>query len=441
MSSEPSNRGLAVPDDVICHRNDVVVLSSLVFILDGCGNSVGLSSLLCSSGKKVETFHACSELVEGLRGGKPELILIEVLTDSTDAIDAIFALSQASYSGAVRLMSTSDVTGVEGVKRMGERLSLRMLPTLIRPLDDSSIAEILNTGGPRESGNLPPQVNLDHALRNEWVEFWYQPKIDLRTKYVVGAEVLARVRHPTHGVIFPHRFLPGANEWSLIALNEQALIHALRGSTILCRMGVKLRLAVNFSVNALKALPVAQIVREHRPTMGKWPGLIFDVTEKEIADDIWTVHEIAASLSHCGIDLAIDEYGGGKMSMAALRKLPFGELKLNRAFVAGCSTDSTKAAICKTVIDLVHSLDGRAVAIGVEKASDVQALQRMTCDIGQGYLFGQPMPEGDFVKLLYERAKLHQRSPWANRIGSGDESASKNAFLSARSRAITRTFR
>jgi EAL domain-containing protein (putative c-di-GMP-specific phosphodiesterase class I) len=113
---------------------------------------------------------------------------------------------------------------------------------------------------------------------------------------------------------------------------------------------------------------------------------------------------MAKPLAHVNVKLAIDDFGRGHSSLAKLKELPFVELKLDRTFVTDCGTDKINAPLCKTVIDLAHNFGSAAVAIGIEKASDALALARMGCDIGQGFLFGQPMPEERFTSLLRERA-------------------------------------
>ena len=104
------------------------------------------------------------------------------------------------------------------------------------------------------------------------------------------------------------------------------------------------------------------------------------------------------------VKLAIDNFGRGYSSLARLKALPFAELKLDPTFVTDCGTDRVNAPLCKTVIDLAHNFGSLAVAIGIEKASDALALTSMGCDIGQGFLLGQPMPEERFVSLLRQRA-------------------------------------
>jgi EAL domain-containing protein (putative c-di-GMP-specific phosphodiesterase class I) len=248
------------------------------------------------------------------------------------------------------------------------------------------------------------RIDLDEALSKGWIEFWYQPKIDLRQKQLVGAETLARARHPTHGILLPGAFMPGATEPSLIKLSEMALSHALKAGHSFAKLGVNLRMAVNIPVKALEKLPIADIVQTYRPQFEKWPGLIIDVPEEQIITDLALASDITKRLQHLDVQLAIDDFGRGYSSLVRLKDLPFAELKLDRAFVADCGTDKVNAPLCKTVIDLAHNFGSVAVAVGIEKASDALALISMGCDYGQGFLLGQPMPEERFISLLRQRA-------------------------------------
>ena len=155
---------------------------------------------------------------------------------------------------------------------------------------------------------------------------------------------------------------------------------------------------------ALVKLPVEDIVKQHRPDVDNWPGLIIDVPEEQIVTDLALASELAKKLERINVQLAIDDFGRGYSSLAKLEELPFAELKLDRAFVADCGTDKVNAPLCKTVIDLAHNFGRVAVAMGIEKAADAMALVSMGCDFGQGFLLGQPMPEERFISLLRQRA-------------------------------------
>ena len=248
-----------------------------------------------------------------------------------------------------------------------------------------------------------PRIAIAEALRNNWFEIWYQPKIDLKRKCLAGAEALARIRHPQLGVLLPGSFLPDVDEDSIADLAQHALLATLNDWTMFEEAGFNLHLAINVPVSVLLKLPLPRLVAEYRPKSARWPGLIVEVTEDQIVRDITLAKEIAAQLRVSGITIAIDDFGAGYSSFSSLRDLPFAELKIDHSFVMGCSTDATNAAICQTAIDLAHRFGSAAVAEGVEKAADLQALMVMGCDFGQGVLISPPMPKERFLELLRQR--------------------------------------
>jgi EAL domain-containing protein (putative c-di-GMP-specific phosphodiesterase class I) len=287
---------------------------------------------------------------------------------------------------------------------MGEQHHLQMLPVLNKPFETSIIVKLLQDLKLGQHPALAGRVDLGEALANGWIEFWYQPKIDLRKKQLVGVEAFARARHPVHGVLKPAAFIPAATEPNLIALSEFALGEALQASLNFAKLGVSLRMAVNMPVNALKEVALVDIVKTYQPRFDKWPGLLIDVTEQQVVNDFELAHDIAKRLEPLDVKLAIDDFGRDYSAVMRLAELPFAELKLDRSFVTGCGTDAASAPLCKAAIDLAHSFGTVAVGVGIERASDALALVSMGCDYGQGFLLGQPMPEERFVALLRQRA-------------------------------------
>ncbi len=253
------------------------------------------------------------------------------------------------------------------------------------------------------SAAAKPRIAIAEALRNNWFEIWYQPKIDLKRKCLAGAEALARIRHPQLGVLLPGSFLPDVDEDSIAELAQHALLATLFDWTMFEEAGFNLHLAINVPVSVLLKLPIPRLVAEYRPKSARWPGLILEVTEDQIVRDIALAKEIATQLRVSGITIAIDDFGAGYSSFSSLRELPFAELKIDHSFVMACSTDATNAAICQTAIDLAHRFGSAAVAEGVESAADLQALMVMGCDFGQGVLIAPPMPKERFLELLRQR--------------------------------------
>jgi EAL domain-containing protein (putative c-di-GMP-specific phosphodiesterase class I) len=336
-------------------------------------------------------------------------MFINISLESADAIETVVKLGKGAFRGAIQLMSTRGAAVLDHVKNIGLQHKLTMLPVLKKPFETDAIVKILHELKLGMPASVATRIGLDEALANKWVEFWYQPKIDLRKKQLAGAEGYARVRHPQHGIVLPAAFMPGAPDESVFALSELALNSALKTGLKFSKLGVNLRLTVNIPVPALVKLPVEDIVRAHRPNTEKWPGLIIDVPEEQIVTDLALACELTKKLERHNVRLAIDDFGRGTSSLARLGELPFAELKLDRAFVADCGTDKVNAPLCKTVIDLAHNFGRVAVAMGIEKAADAVALVSMGCDFGQGFLLGQPMPEERFISLLRQRAATQGR--------------------------------
>jgi EAL domain-containing protein (putative c-di-GMP-specific phosphodiesterase class I) len=345
----------------------------------------------------------------------PNLVFLNIALESADAIECVVGLGRDGYTGHIQLMSGRGSAVLAHVKSIGEQHHLQMLPVLKKPFETNAILKILQDLKLGDPPALAGRVDLDEALKNGWLEFWYQPKIDLRKKQLVGVEAFAHVRHPLNGVLTPGAFMPGAKESSLVALSELALAQALTAGVNFAKLGVDLRLAVNIPINALAKVAVAEIVQTYRPKFEKWPGMIIDIPEDQIVSELALAGEIAKKLQHLDVKLAIDDFGRSYSSLVRLKELPFAELKFDRAFVTDAGTDKVNAPLCKTVIDLAHNFGSIAVAIGIEKASDAMALVSMGCDYGQGFLLGQPMPEDRFMSLLRQRATPQGR-PTASQI-------------------------
>jgi EAL domain-containing protein (putative c-di-GMP-specific phosphodiesterase class I) len=300
-------------------------------------------------------------------------------------------------------MSGRDLHLLEEIKRVGERYKLNMLSVLQKPFRIDTIPGILREAGIDKRPAAGPKVSLFEALCQGWIELCYQPKVDMRSQQLAGAEGLVRVVHPEHGVLPPASILPDANESSLLALAESALLLAMRDWTEFARAGNALRLAINVPMVALKKLSIASLVRENRPQSARWPGMVLEISEDQILQDIPLAHEIATQLRIYDIYLAIDRFGAGYSSLASLRELPFCEIKLNNSFVTGCADQTDNRMLCQAVIDLAHRFDCKAVAEGVDRPSDLKALVEMGCDLGQGGMIGKPMSRERLCAIIGQK--------------------------------------
>jgi EAL domain-containing protein (putative c-di-GMP-specific phosphodiesterase class I) len=214
-----------------------------------------------------------------------------------------------------------------------------------------------------------------------------------------------------HGTLSPAAFLPGGSEKAHAALTEHVIVTALRDwNEIHEQSGASVHMAVNTSIGALANLSLPSLIRENKPNSDQWPGLILEITENEVVKNVAFMHEIATQLAIYNISLAIDDFGEGFSSFARLRELPFAEMKLDASFVKGCGTDMKNAGICQAIINLAHHFGAVSVAEGIENASDLQAVHRMGCQIGQGYFLSRPMSKANFLALLRKRELQQQAS-------------------------------
>jgi len=254
-------------------------------------------------------------------------------------------------------------------------------------------------------------VTLGEILRRDWFELWYQPKIDLKSKRLVGAEALVRARKPDGGLIGPGAFLPGAKEADMLALTERVILTALRDFEDCAAHGAVVKLSVNVPASALVKLPIARMLREERPRAVNWPGLILEVTEDEVMDDLEVANEIAEELRTVRCSLALDDFGAGYSSLARLRQLPFSELKIDRSYVTDCNLDRVNAGLCETIVELAKRFELKVVAEGIETTSESQTLLEIGCDVGQGFLFARPMAKGQFVAAISRRLVAPAKGP------------------------------
>lgn len=364
-----------------------------------------LSLVLHGSGVDTAEFPDGASMRKAIGGQAPHVVFLNVSLDSSEAIESVIALGKAGYRGAVQLMSNRGAAVLDHVKSIGLQHKLNMLPVLKKPFETEAVIKILTT---LKLGILPApgeaSMALSDALAKNAIEFWYQPKIDLRKKQLAGVEAFARARHPEHGIILPSAFMKDAAEGDIVKLAELGVTAALKAGLAFAKLGIHLRIAINIPVQALVKLPVAELVRAHRREGEKWPGLIIDVTEQQIISDLAVATELTKKFEPYNVRLAVDDFGKAYAALTRIKELPFAELKLDRVFVTDCGSDKVNAPLCKTVIDLAHSFGSVAVAVGIEKASDAVALVSMGCDYGQGFLLGQPMPEERFLSLLRQRA-------------------------------------
>lgn len=362
-----------------------------------------VSSVLHSSGFTTHQYSSCAEVEAALPRLSPQVIVLDLSLGDSDAIEVIRSLATARYHGDVLLISGHDAVTVEDVQKIGQKRGLNMLEPLRKPFRVDELRQRISP----VRRDKPPKVDptLEAALQNKWLELWYQPKIDLKSMLVCGAEALIRLRHPTEGVVVPSRFLPPAGDPLYRPLTDYIVQQSLFDWNTFAGHKMTNRLAINVPASILQRPDFVSNLRRHLPNHPKWPGLIVEITEDEAISDPGLAREIAVQLKLYNVHVSIDDFGAGYSSLSRLQELPFIEIKLDRSYVKGCATDKRKRGMCEAVVDLARKFNITAVAEGVETEEDLKVLQDTGYDVAQGYLFARPLTSSDFVDLLSSRAR------------------------------------
>jgi diguanylate cyclase (GGDEF)-like protein/PAS domain S-box-containing protein len=238
--------------------------------------------------------------------------------------------------------------------------------------------------------------------RNELL-LHYQPKVDLRTGRVAGAEALVRWELSERGIVLPSEFIPLAEESNLILdIGEWVMDRVCQDfrhwQTEMLFPG---KISLNLSLKQLRqpnfSQRVGNIFRRH----GVPPAsLELEITESTLMDNPDRTVKILDELYSMGLSLAIDDFGTGYSSLSALQKFPISTLKIDRSFVRDAASDTDDATIVNTIIQMGHGLNLDVIAEGVESAGQLKFLRSTGCDYVQGLLFGEPMSAGEFMRLL-----------------------------------------
>jgi diguanylate cyclase (GGDEF)-like protein/PAS domain S-box-containing protein len=244
---------------------------------------------------------------------------------------------------------------------------------------------------------------LRRALERDELVLQYQPKVDLRTGRIVGAEALLRWRLPGHGDIPPSQFIPLAEETNLIGeLGEWVLNKVCTDyREMLSEVSNPGRFSLNLSLKQLQQasfiLRCRSVFRRHRvsPT-----ALELEITETTLMADAKRTLRMLNELYGMGLHLSIDDFGTGYSSLSALQQFPIGTLKIDQSFVRDLGDDEGDATIVRTIVEMGRSLGMEVVAEGVESVRHVDFLRAHHCHFAQGRLFGEPCMVEDLKALM-----------------------------------------
>jgi diguanylate cyclase (GGDEF)-like protein len=318
-----------------------------------------------------------------------EPVLVESQPIDLNASVGLAVTSDASTS-ADELMVCADLA-LERARR--EKQALAVYDPALKPMSRDQLSLL---------GELRRAVDQDE------LRLFFQPKIELGTQRVAGAEVVLRWQHPTRGLLTPGAFIPFAEQTGFIRrLTRWTLDRAIAQGAAWFNAGRPLSLAVNISAEDLSDARldsrVAALLSRHQlpPSL-----LTLEVTESGFIDDPNRALRILDALAALGVLLSIDDFGTGYSSLSQLARMPVNEVKIDRSFVTGLESNAEFAAVVRSAIEMGHSLGLKVVAEGIESESAAQQLRGFGCDIVQGYLYAKPMCMEELEKWLHNKARV-----------------------------------
>ncbi len=254
---------------------------------------------------------------------------------------------------------------------------------------------------------------IREALENQEFVLYYQPKINMRSGEVIGAEALIRWQHPEQGILPPSSFLPLVEDHELIKPIGDWVIE-----TALCQMeawqqqGLRLPVSVNIAGRQLQSpefLDKLRVALHLHPDVARM--LEMEVLESSALEDIARISQLITACQEMGVNFHLDDFGTGYSSLTYLKRLPAQTLKIDQSFVRDMLEDPDDLAILDAIIGLADSFQLHTIAEGVETDAHIHLLLRIGCDLAQGYAIARPMPAADLPSWLANRQKALTAPP------------------------------
>jgi len=256
----------------------------------------------------------------------------------------------------------------------------------------------------RSSSRLTMERELHHAIERNELVLHFQPKVDVATARICGAEALVRWQHPQRGLLGPGAFIEVAEECGVIVpMGDWVLQEALRQIVAWRRQGTpEFAVSVNVSSLQLRRPHLDRTVSDALARAGlDGSALCLELTESVMMETGVTVTNALHAIKELGVQIALDDFGTGYSSLSYLRRFPIDELKIDRSFVVECQAANNSATvITQAIIAMAHALHLRVVAEGVETERQLDFLRGTGCDQYQGFLFSKPVPAPEFEALF-----------------------------------------
>lgn len=379
--------------------------------------SLGVTSIFGASNGR----HALEIIHSNDSSKSIDVALCDLNMPEMDGMEFLRHLGQEHRNIAIIITSALDGKLLASVGKMTRMHGIQLLGAIEKPIMLIHLKELLskydNSVKKESRTNSPMNFSLEEILNgihgNQFVPF-FQPKVDLKTGRIVGAEALARWNHPKHGVIAPDAFISPLERSGNI---DDLTFMMLEKSAAECRSlhdkGHLLTVSVNLSLVSLNDSALADRITHTVRKQGIEPQyVVLEITESSAMTDAAFALENLARLCMNGFSLSIDDYGTGYSSLQQLTRIAFSELKIDKSFVTDFADNDALRIVVESSIDMAHKLRVMSVAEGVETQQEWETLRGIGCDTVQGYFIAKPLDAKSFHDFVatYKSAPVSSKS-------------------------------
>jgi len=364
----------------------------------GVLGSVGIERVVdANSGR--EALQAVTE-----RGAHFDLILCDLRMPGKDGIETLRQLASVGLECAVAILSVEDDRVIESAGLLASLRGLNLVGAVSKPLNVEKLELLLQRTAEARRPTAPARLDITDAeveqafARGEF-EIHYQPKIHMFSGECIGAEAMVRWTHPKHGLLNADVVVPAAERSPalLASLTTMTVREALMACSKWQGDGRAIGVSVNLSPMVFNQLDLPDLVEAAALERNVLPGSVtIEVAESTLPGNLALWMDIAARFRIKGFRLALDDFSGRHSAVEEILKIPFSELKLDRAVVDGCSEAAGKRAVVEAGLAIARNLRLSTVAVGVTHRPDWELLADLGCDAAQGHFIAHPMPEMGF---------------------------------------------
>ena len=333
-----------------------------------------------------------------------DIIISDLEMPGMDGMEFMRHIGEANIPVSVIISSALDPALIASVETMTKAYGITLLGAIDKPATPEKLRALIDRytppkqKAPRPAAPAIPLEEIRRGLDAREFEPFFQPKVSLGDGSVVGAEALARWRHPQKGVLAPFAFITAMEDNGLI---DSLTWSILEKSVASCRewlgRGLKATVSINLSLKSLGDPGLAERITAQVAAQNLAAGhVVLEITESAAMTDVAKALENLTRLRMKGFGLSIDDYGTGYSSMQQLSRIPFTELKIDQSFVFSAVEKESSRVILASSLDMAKKLKLKSVAEGVETRAHWDLLQGLGCDIAQGYFIAKPMEAAAF---------------------------------------------